>query len=224
MSNTRRCAVRAREQAVAWLSARRSEYGNNTAAITSTAGKLRMNTETPHASVRRTEVDRGSQPGTTTSGAKRIRALERQNKDPRRENDILGGTSAFFERELNPTTTEEMSAVVDALRDEHRVEPTCMLPQLAPSSCYAVSAAQRSPSKRALRDRKPLDATRRAHTASLEAHGARKAWRQLRREGAAVTRRTAENQGGAELLTESFDRIRHIRPFETGMGGSHDAK
>jgi transposase-like protein len=46
--------------------------------------------------VKRTELDAGSRPGTTTAEAQRIKALERENKELRRANDILRTASAFF--------------------------------------------------------------------------------------------------------------------------------
>jgi len=46
--------------------------------------------------VKRTEIDAGSRPGTTTAEAQRIKDLERENKELRRANDILRTASAFF--------------------------------------------------------------------------------------------------------------------------------
>jgi len=46
--------------------------------------------------VKRSEVDAGMRPGTTTEEAKRIKELEREIKELRRANDILRTASAFF--------------------------------------------------------------------------------------------------------------------------------
>ena len=55
---------------------------------------------------------------------------------------------------------KEMSAVVDAKRDEFGVEPICKTLGVAPSTYYAVKARQRDPCARALRDQWLLDEIR----------------------------------------------------------------
>jgi hypothetical protein len=57
--------------------------------------------------VKRAEVDAGARPGTTTAEAQRIKALERENRELRRANEILRTASAFFaqaelDRKLKP--------------------------------------------------------------------------------------------------------------------------
>lgn len=85
-----------------------------------------------------------------------------------------------------------MSAAVDALRDEYGVEPACRVLGVAPSTYCEVKRREREPSERALRDRELLDQIRRVHEANFGVYGARKVWRQLRREGVEVARCTAE--------------------------------
>ena len=46
--------------------------------------------------VKRSEVDAGTRPSTTTAEAQHIKDLERENKELRRANDILRTASAFF--------------------------------------------------------------------------------------------------------------------------------
>ena len=74
--------------------------------------------------------------------------------------------------------------------DEHRssfgVEPTCRTLQVAPSSYYA--AKIRPPSARAVRDDALGADISRIHAANYAVYGARKLWRQLRREGTLVGR------------------------------------
>jgi transposase len=48
------------------------------------------------------EVDAGRRPGSATSEAERIAALERENRELRRAAEILKAASAFFARELDP--------------------------------------------------------------------------------------------------------------------------
>ena len=88
-----------------------------------------------------------------------------------------------------------MIAFVDAHRDAHGVEPICRLLAIAPSTYHAHVAARRDPSKRSARARR--DAELRPEIARVQAenfgvYGARKVWRQLRREGVAVARCTVE--------------------------------
>ena len=80
--------------------------------------------------------------------------------------------------------------------DEHRetfgVEPICRDLEIAPSTYYAVKARERAPCPRVLRDRELLEEIRRVHKANYGVYGARKVWRQLRREGIVVARCTVE--------------------------------
>ena len=52
--------------------------------------------------VKQTRVDAGVTPGTTTSNAARLKALEREVKERRRANEILLAVSSFLARELHP--------------------------------------------------------------------------------------------------------------------------
>ena len=74
--------------------------------------------------------------------------------------------------------------------DEHRssfgVEPICRTLQVAPSSYFA--AKIRPPSARAVRDDALGADISRIHAANYAVYGARKLWRQLRREGTLVGR------------------------------------
>jgi transposase-like protein len=47
-------------------------------------------------------IDAGERPGTTSSDAKRIKELERENRELKRANEILLAASSFFARELDP--------------------------------------------------------------------------------------------------------------------------
>ena len=46
--------------------------------------------------VKRTEIDSGVRPGVSTAERERILALERENRELRRANEILKTASAFF--------------------------------------------------------------------------------------------------------------------------------
>jgi len=93
-----------------------------------------------------------------------------------------------------------MSAVVDQLRDEHGVEPTCRVLGVAPSSYYEVKRREREPCERARRDAELLAEIRRVHEASRGRYGARKVWWQLGREDVDVARCTVERLMASEGL------------------------
>ena len=88
-----------------------------------------------------------------------------------------------------------MIAFIDKHRGVHGVEPICRLLPIAPSTYHAHAAARRNPSKRSARTRRD-DGLRaeivRVHTENFGVYGARKVWRQLRREGVEVARCTVE--------------------------------
>jgi transposase len=68
----------------------------------SISGKLGMTHETLRKWVRQAEVDGGARPGVSSAEAERVKALERENRELRRANEILKAASIFFARELDP--------------------------------------------------------------------------------------------------------------------------
>jgi transposase len=96
-----RCPVEVRERAVRLVFGHRSEYCNEWAAIISIAQKCGMTAETLRKWVRQAEVDGGRRAGVSTVEVRRIKELERENKELRRANEILKAASAFFARELD---------------------------------------------------------------------------------------------------------------------------
>jgi transposase len=91
-----------RERAMRMVAEHRSEYPSEWAAVSSIAGKLGMTPETLRIWIRRSEVDGGQRGGLTTEERDRMKALERENRELRRANEILKAASAFFARELDP--------------------------------------------------------------------------------------------------------------------------
>jgi putative transposase len=92
-----------------------------------------------------------------------------------------------------------MIAYIDANRDRFGVEPICQLLPIAPSTYYQHRQPRRS--ARAVRDAKLKAEIRRVHAEHFGVYGARKVWRQLRREGITVARCTVERlmrQSGLE--------------------------
>jgi transposase len=74
----------------------RGEYQSLWAAIESIAPKIGCVPQTLNEWVRKQEIDTGLRDGVTSEERDRIKALERENKELRRANEILKLASAFF--------------------------------------------------------------------------------------------------------------------------------
>ena len=72
------------------------DYASQWAAISSVAGKIGCTAETLRRWVRQAERDQGLRDGTTREERERIKALERENREPRQANEILRKASAYF--------------------------------------------------------------------------------------------------------------------------------
>ena len=90
-----------RERAVRMVLEHQRDYDSQWAAITSIAEKFGMTSETLRKWVRRAEVDAGERPGLTSDERRRLRELERENRELRRANEILKAASVFFATELD---------------------------------------------------------------------------------------------------------------------------
>ena len=102
MPHRGRYPAEVRERAVRLVREHEGDYPSQWAAITSIATKCGMTPETLRQWVRTTEIDAGRRPGLTTDEGERLKALERENRELRRANEILRAASAFFARELDP--------------------------------------------------------------------------------------------------------------------------
>src|SRR5688572_5045641 len=106
-----------------------------------------------------------------------------------------------------------MYAFIDAHRPAYGVEPICRVLQIAPSGYYEHRARQAEPSRRPARTQRDAvvrGAIRRVWEANRRVYGARKVWRQLRREGLVVARCTVERLMAAEGL-QGVVRGRRVR-------------
>jgi transposase-like protein len=72
------------------------EHGSQWAAIESIASKIGCASQTLSNWLKRREIDAGERAGVSTDEAARIKALERENKELRRANEILRKASAYF--------------------------------------------------------------------------------------------------------------------------------
>jgi len=112
-----------------------------------------------------------------------------------------------------------MIAFIDDYRDTYGVEPICRVLPIAPSTYRAHAARRKNPELASARERRDgalAPEVRRVFEENFSVYGARKVWRQLRREGFEVARCTVERlmramglQGavrGRKLRTTVADR------------------
>ena len=93
--------VELRDRAV-WMVCEAERHGRSQwEAIVSAADELGPTPETVRRWVRRVEIDEGRRRGLTTDERERLNALERENRELRRANDMLKAASAFFAAELD---------------------------------------------------------------------------------------------------------------------------
>ena len=90
-----------RERAVRMVFEHEGQYPSQWKAIVSIAEKLDVHRETLRNWVRAAEVDGGQRPGVSSQERERIKALERENRELRRANDILKAAASFFGAELD---------------------------------------------------------------------------------------------------------------------------
>jgi transposase len=95
-SSTRRYTPVERDQAVRLVRQLRSELGTDQGVVARVARQLGYGVESVRAWVKQADIDDGNKPGTTTAEAERIKALEQENKELRRSNEILRRASAYF--------------------------------------------------------------------------------------------------------------------------------
>jgi len=138
--------------------------------------------------VLRSERDLGRRPGLTTDERARLKALERENGELKRANDILRRRRLFRPGGARPPS-EVMVSFIDTHRAEHGVEPICAQLPIAPSTYYEHKAREADPWRlppRVRRDMELSDEIRRVWDENFRVYGARKVWRQLNREGITV--------------------------------------
>ena len=85
-----------RERAIRLVREHTKDHASQWATITSIAPKLGCTAETLRRWVREDERDAGERPGLTSDDQARLKALERENRELKRANEILRKASAYF--------------------------------------------------------------------------------------------------------------------------------
>jgi transposase len=75
--------------------------GQRFGVVTRVAHELGIGTESLRNWLKQAEIDGGRRVGTSTADKARIAALEKENRELRRANDILKAASVFFATELD---------------------------------------------------------------------------------------------------------------------------
>ena len=96
MNKANRYSPEVRERAVRMVFDHMKDYPSKWSALCSIAAKIGCTPETLRCWVRRVETDQGQRSGLTTVDRERLKALEKENKELRRGNEILRTASAFF--------------------------------------------------------------------------------------------------------------------------------
>jgi len=96
MDKRTRYSPEVRERAVRMVREQGREYPSQWAAIASISEKLGCTPETLRRWVRQVERDAGERPGLTTDEQARLKALEKENRELRRANEILKKAAAYF--------------------------------------------------------------------------------------------------------------------------------
>ena len=96
MNKTSRYSPEVRERAVRLVLEQQGEHVSQWAAMSSIASKIGCTAESLRKWVRQAERDAGKRSGLTSSDQERLKALERENRELKRANEILRKAAAFF--------------------------------------------------------------------------------------------------------------------------------
>ena len=79
----------------------RAELGTEQGAVSRVARQLGYGVESVRSWVRQADIDDGYAPGVSTAESARIKALEQENRELKRANEILKRAASFFGAELD---------------------------------------------------------------------------------------------------------------------------
>ena len=98
---TRRYSSEEKAAAVRMVRSLQAETGMTTGAVRRVAEQLGYGVESVRTWVKQADIDDGVRPGVSTSEAERLAALEQENRELRRANEILRRAASFFGAELD---------------------------------------------------------------------------------------------------------------------------
>lgn len=98
---TRRYTPEEKAAAVRMVRTLRAELGTTQGTVQRVATQLGYGTESVRLWVRQADVDEGHTAGISTDDAARMKALEQENRELRRANEILKRAAHFFGAELD---------------------------------------------------------------------------------------------------------------------------
>ena len=98
---TRRYSPEEKAAAVRMVKTLRVELGTEHGTVQRVASQLGYGIESVRAWVKQADIDEGHVPGLTTSDAARLKALEQENRELKRANEILKRAASFFGAELD---------------------------------------------------------------------------------------------------------------------------
>ncbi|MBC7988834.1 MAG: IS3 family transposase [Luteimonas sp.] len=220
---TRRYSPVEKTAAVRMVRTLRAELGTEHGTIQRVAAQLGYGTESVRSWVRQADIDEGHVPGVSTGDAAKLKALEQENRELKRANEILKRAAKFLRGGARPPA-QEVATFIDANRDDViagrrlGVELICSVLQVAPSSYYEFKARQqRAPSARAQRDAVMGPVVRQLWEDNYRVYGAQKIWKAARRTGHDIGRdQVARLMRTAGI--EGVQRTKRVRTTRTVAG------
>lgn len=98
---TRRYSPEEKAAAVRMVRTLRAELGTGHGTVQRVAAQLGYGTESVRSWVRQADIDEGHVAGVSTGDSERLKALEQENRELRRANEILKRAASFFGAELD---------------------------------------------------------------------------------------------------------------------------
>ena len=98
---TRRYSPEEKTAAVRMVRTLRAELGTERGTVQRVATQLGYGTESVRSWVRQADIDEGHVPGVSTNGVAKMKALEQENRELKRANEILKRAASFFGAELD---------------------------------------------------------------------------------------------------------------------------